>query len=207
MGNVACRSRSYYSNINYGGNFHPLDFSSLDIRNSYSDLVEGRITPYRYPYEEKADIFISDIGVYFPSQYNNELDKKYPRLPLFLALSRQLGNVNVHTNTQAISRNWLKFREQSDCYILCRWVFKPLVKHGIVIQKITLYDNYDSCVKGVVPFRIPAPSIFAPKEAKLNYEIEKQRFIQNYGNVKDIIFVYRQKSSYDTRYFKTLLEG
>lgn len=207
MSNVACRSNSYYGNVDYGGNYHPLDFDALDTHNNFSDLVERHITPYEYPYEEGADIYISDIGVYFPSQYDSLLDKKYPRLPQFLALSRQLGLCNVHLNTQALGRTWKKFREQSDIFCLCRGVFKPLVKHGIVIQKVTLYDRYSSCENAVIPFALPKPSILSPKEVKLNYEIEKQRYKQTYGEVTDVYLVYRNKSTYDTRFFKRLLRG
>ena len=206
MGNIACRSQNYYSNVDYGGGYHPLDFADLDTHNHFTDLVEKRITPYKYPYIEGADIFISDIGIYFPSQYNSELDKKYPRLPQFLALSRQLANCNVHLNTQALGRAWIKFREQSDFFCLCRWICKPLLKFGIVIQKVTLYDRYSSCEQAVIPFCLPTPSILAPKEVKQQYEIEKQRYLQNYGEVTDVYLIYRNKSTYDTRYFKTLLE-
>jgi hypothetical protein len=207
MANVACRSRCYYGNVNYGGNYRPLDFSALDTQNSFHDLINGSIKRYVYPYEEGADIYISDIGIYFPSQYNGELDKKYPRLPQFLCLSRQLGSCNVHLNTQSLARCWLKFREQSDCYILCQRIFKPLIKLGVVIQKVTLYSDYESCARRVVPFCLPKPTILSPKEVKLNYEIEKQRYLQNYGEVKNVWLIYRQKSTYDTRYFKTLLEA
>lgn len=207
MANVACRSRSYYSNVDYGGNFHPLDFDALDTHNTFEDLISHNITPYVYPYEEGADIFISDCGIYFPSQYDTLLDKKYPRLPQFFALSRQLALASVHTNTQALGRVWKKMREQSDCYCLCRWVYKPLVKYGLVIQKVTLYDRYSSAEQGVTPFSLPKPAILSPKEVKLNYEIEKQRYKQNYGEVTDVLLVYRNKSTYDTRFFKGLLEG
>lgn len=207
MSNVACRSRAYYSNIDYGGNYSPLRFSDLDILNDYSSLVSGDITPYKYPYEEGADIFISDIGVYFPAQYCNELNRKYARLPYFLALSRQLGQCNVHLNVQNLNRAWDKFREQSDIYVLCRHVFKPLLKLGVVVQKITIYDKYQSCVDRVVPFQIPKPSILSKKETKLQYEIEKQRYFQTYGDVKTITLVYRNKSQYNDRHFKALLEA
>ena len=206
MSNVAVRSGRYRSNINYGGDFRPIIFSDLDIKNDYSDLVAGTITKYVYPYEEGADLFISDIGIYFPAQYCNELNRKYPRLPYFLALSRQLGNANVHLNCQALPRAWDKFREQSDTYVLCRGICKPLLKLGIVIQRITVYDKYQSCVDRVVPFQLPKPSVFAKKEVRLQYEIERQKYYQTHGEVRNYTLVYIKKSKYDDRHFKTLLE-
>ena len=208
MGNVAVRSPRYYANIDYGGNFCPIDFTKLDIQNDYTDLVNGNVKTYVYPYEQGVDLFVSDIGVYFPSQYCNELNKKYPRIPYFLALSRQLTKgASLHWNCQALPRCWDKFREQSDTYILTRGVFKPLLRLGLVIQRVRVYELYDSCVRRVPPFRLPKPSIASNKEIKQNYEIEKSRYEQTNGYVKDYLVVYRNKAKYDTYHFKTLLES
>lgn len=204
--NVACRSKLYRSNINYGGNFRPINFGDLDIKNDYTDLVNGTPHKYVYPYEEGADLFISDIGIYFPSQYCNELNRKYPRLPYFLALSRQLGNANVHLNVQHLPRAWDKFREQSDIYVLCRYVCKPLVKLGIVIQRITVYDKYQSCVDRCIPFALPKPGILSKKEVRLQYEIERQKYLQTYGDIRNYTLVYFNRSKYNDRHFKQLLE-
>lgn len=205
MSNVAVRNGKYYSNVNYGGDFNKLDFAALDIKNDYTDLISGNVNEYHYPYVEGADIYISDIGVYFPSQYCNELNRKYPRLPYFLALSRQLGEANVHLNVQALNRAWDKFREQSDQYILCLGIVKPLIKLGIVVQRIRVYEKYESALTRVIPFRVPKPKLLAKREVKQAYEIEKAKYEQSNGRVDEYLLVYFNKSKYDTRYFKTLL--
>ena len=207
MSNVAVRSSRYYGNIDYGGNYTPIDLSVMNINNGYDDFIKGTTKRYVYPLDEGADIYLSDIGVYFPSTYNDRLDKSYPYVPYFLALSRQIANASVHWNCQDLGRAWLKFREQSETYILCRGVFKPLLRLGIVVQKVRIYELYDSCIKRVPPYRVPLPSIFSPKEVKNAYELDKARYEQTYGHVEEYLLVYRNKSTYDSRHFKTLLEN
>lgn len=208
QGNVAVRLGTYISNIDYGGDYIPLDITALDVHNGYKELLSKNITPYFYPYPEKAYIFLSDIGVHLPCQYNDKLNREYPYLPTFLALSRQLTNgASLNWNSQDLRRCWDKFREQSDTYIMARGVFKPLIKLGLVIQRVRVYELYESAVRRVPPFRLPKPKFTASKEVKQAYEIEKERYYQTYGHVDDILLIYRHKSTYDTNYFKTLLEG
>lgn len=205
MSNVAFRQGTYISNISYGGDYIPLDFSKLDVKNLYKNLVTGEITPYEYPYPEGIDIFISDIGIYFPSQYCDKLNREYPTIPVFLGLSRQIARANVHLNTQYLGRAWDKYREQSDSYILCLGVFKPLLRLGIAIQKVRVYELYESCLRRVPPFSVPKPKVLANKEIKQAYEIEKARYDQQYGKVREYLVIYRHKSRYDDRHFKKLL--
>lgn len=205
MSNVAVRQGVYVSNIDYGAERIPLDFSKLDVKNVYKDIVGGRVKRYVYPYPPKVDIFISDIGIHFPAQYCDRLNRDYPTLPTFLALSRQLGtDVNVHWNTQVLNRCWDKFREQSDTYVLALGVVKPLLRLGIVVQRIRVYELYDACIRRVPPFSVPAPKITASKEVKQAYEIEKARYDQQNGLVRDYLVIYRNKSKYDDKYFKQM---
>lgn len=206
MSNVAVRQPSHISNVCYGQGHIPLDFNKLDINNDYRSLVSGNVVEYIYPYPEGVDIYISDIGVYFPSQYTNNLNKDYPHLPAFLGLSRHLGKANCHLNTQCLNRCWVQYREQSDTYLMCLGVFKPLLRLGIVVQRVRYYELYDACVRRVPPFMLPKPSALSSKEVKQNYEIEKARYDQTNGKVRDYLLVYKNKSTYDDRYFKTLLE-
>lgn len=205
--NIIARSgKPYYiSNIDYklkNSSYIPFDIKLLKSGNTYENFIEGNTKQYIYPYPQDIDLFLSDCGVYFPSQYNGELNRKYKDLPVFMALSRQLGNCFVHTNSQALSRVWDKIREQSDTYILCNWckVFKNLV-----VQKVTIYEKFDSCNSSVPVFPLRRPLLNA--EGIRNWNIEKSRYDIQYGSVKSKILIYFNKSNYDTRYFKTLLEG
>lgn len=202
---VVRRNKPYISNVNYDPdnhiNFDPTEFHMG--RNGYKNFIEGRLNRYIYPYEDGIDIYISDAGVYYPSQYCNELNREYPYIPTFCALSRQLGACNVHFNVQNLNRMWDKYRELSDTYIACNWC--KVFFGRIVIQKVTLYDLYDSCVRRVKPY-IPVCGVFAPRESKNLDLMERRRFEQNNGLVKSCILVYLNRSTYDTRVFKRMLE-
>ena len=209
MANVACRRPHHISNVEYGDGYIPLNFDSLNIQNDNHALVSGKITPYVYPYPSGVDIFISDVGIYFPSQFNDHLNKRYPTLPYFLALSRQLGpDVNVHINTQNLGRCWLMLREQSAVYLRCVWC---KVFGKIVIQRVVVYDKYESCVNRADPFWYPSCPTFASSEERRlhsnNKRMALQRYRETHGSVKSMILIYRNKSTYDTHYFRTLLKG
>lgn len=201
--NVAVRrSKPYVSNIDYGGSYIPLDFNDLNVNNTYDNLIKGDINFYDCPYEDGTDLFISDGGIYLPSQYCNDLNKKYPYLATYIALSRHLHKGFVNFNVQNLNRMYDKIREMSDYYITCNWCKVFL---GFVIQKITVYDKYDACVSRVKPCKIRAPLL--NKVARSHVQTYVDDFEQRNGVVRSHILIYRNKSSYDTRYFKTLLIG
>lgn len=206
MANVVVRrNQPYVSNIDYTDDYIPFDTNAIDCGlNNYKNFINGDLNYYEYPYELGTDIYISDVGVYFPSQYCNELNRDYKHVPTFMALSRQIGECNVHINVQNLNRAYDKIREQSDTYIRCE---KCIYIKGLVIQIVTLYDLYDSCVQRVKPFSVRLP-IFATREMRQNWEIERDRYEQKYGTVKRKLLVYFNRSTYDTHKFrKMLLEG
>lgn len=196
------RKKTYMSNVNYGGKYIPLDFSALDVNNNYKNFISNDVNRFVFPYEN-VDIYVSDGGIYFPCQYNNSLNKEYEGLSVFQALSRQLGNCNFHLNVQSLNRVWDKIREQSDCYILCNWCKVFLKK--IVIQKITIYERYDSCINKIRPNRVRKPSIFCSKEVRQQFQLYCDKFDNENGKIKTMFLIYINKSNYDTRVFKTML--
>lgn len=143
MSNVAVRrGLPYVCNSDYGGNhlpFKPLDYDCGG--NTYQCFLTDKLHKYIYPHPDGTDIYISDAGIYFPSQYCGELNKFYGYFSSFMALSRHLGECNVHFNAQNLNRVWDKIREQSDIYIMCNWCKVFFGK--LVIQRVTLYENYD----------------------------------------------------------------
>jgi hypothetical protein len=184
--------------------FNKLELEKLNCgENDYRNFLNGDIKYYEYPYEDGTDIYISDAGVYFPSQYCNELNRDFKYFPTFMALSRHLGEANVHFNAQNLNRVWDKIREQSDQYIMMRWsICIPLIR--LVIQKVRIYEKYQSAVDRVPPFRINIPLVGS---GKTRYEVRmrKQEFACAYGEIKSGILVYRNKSKYNTRIFKEIL--
>lgn len=207
MANVIARRKApYISNCDYGGDYTRLDFTMLDCgKNTYDNFIMEDVKPYTYPYPEKADIYITDVGVYLPAQYCNELNKKYPYLPVFFALSRQLGDCNVHFNTQNLNRCWDKLREQSDTYIRCRWC--KVLFGRLVVQSVTVYDKADSCQSRLEPCRVRMPSIFSSPERREQVLMYLDNYYNSHGSVKNYLLVYFNKSSYNTRIFSEILKG
>lgn len=205
MANVVTRRNiPYVANIDYTDDYIPFELSNFDCgKNDYRNFINGDIKAYKFPYDDGTDLYISDVGVYFPSQYCNELNRDYKYFPTFMALSRQIGECNVHINVQNLNRAWDKIREQSDTYIRCTFC---KVIFGYVLQIVTVYDLYDSCVQRVKPFGI-VPPLLASREMRLQVELEKERYEQKFGKVERKILVYKNKSSYNTREFKNKLEN
>ena len=205
MSNVVVRRKDpYVSNIDYGGFFAPLDFDKISLgENTYQEFISGKVFHYEFPYARGSDIYISDVGVYLPSQYCNELNRDYKYLPSYMALSRQVSHNNFHINVQNLNRAWDKIREQSDIYIRCRKCFYiPFV--NIVLQLITVYDKYESCVNRVSPCRISGFSLNPVARSQAQTYIDN--FFNTHGSVKNRILIYRNKSKYDTYHFEKLLK-
>lgn len=210
---IARRNLPYVSNCRYdkkGGlavDYFPLEFDKIDCgQNTYVNFINGTINYYEYPYPMGADVYITDVGVYLPSQYCNELNKAYKYIPTFMALSRQLGQVNTHINTQSLNRCWDKLREQSRTYITalgCKVI--PIGKHQLVLQKVRIHERYESCLSNVPKLNLPwwiyisADKMLASLY-KLNYRIQ-------HGDIKEYTLIYWNKSDYDTNIFRTILKG
>ena len=203
MSNVVVRRRlPYVSNVDYGGDYIEFVPKNYDCGgNTYENFLEDDILPYDYPHEDGTDIYISDAGVYFPAQYCKELNKKYGYFSTLAALTRHLGLCNMHFNVQNLNRVWDKLREQSDIYIMCN--FCRVLFGSLVIQKVTIYEKYESAVDRVPPYRPPRVRLNADR--RLAVQQEKQRYRITYGDIKPRLLIYRNKSTYDTRIFKTKL--
>lgn len=215
---IARRKTAYISNMDYKAYskrcfkkvYSPcidLQLDSLNIGNSYRNLISGDIVNYNYPYPDKVDIYISDCGVYFPSQYCSQLNKEYESMPMFQALSRHFGDCNFHVNVQNLNRVWDKIREQSDIYIRCLSC-KVLFGH-FVVQKVIIYDNYNACVNRVEPFKaVPVPLLGKNKDLIRAQNVQRKTdFVERNGSVKSATLIYKNNSLYDTRLFKKIFQG
>ena len=229
-GNIVARiPHRYVSNVDYtlDDRFIPLDLSKFNVGgNIYENFISGCILPYKYPYEDGVNVYISDCGNYFPAQYDSQLDKKYGYFATWSSLQRQLGDSCLHVNTQAYGRVWKKIREQAtEYYIRCdkclvlfgnhgefakfvNRVFKrDLYKFGgIVFATYYFYDKASSCENRVKPCRVRKP-FMANKEQRLHYSMHMDNFYNQYGTVEKKIYICVNKSKHDTRAFKCLLEN
>lgn len=197
------RKMPYIATIDYGNGFNPLtpDIFSMN-GNTFRNLKEHSIRKYVYPYPDKTDIYLSDCGIYYPSQECSFLDKVDKGLPLFMALSRQLGLCNVHLNVQNLDRAWTKIREQSDTYIMCNWC---KWFGNLVIQSVTIYERADSCQMRVPPCPYKTPFL-CPRDMKEHYNIKRLEYRVQYGEIKKYLLIYFNKSKFDTRAFKKMFE-
>lgn len=205
MSNVVVRrAMPYVSNVDYGDGFIQFEPNDYDCGlNTYENFINGDIKPYYFPHNDGTDIYISDAGIYFPAQYCKELNKRYGYFSTFMAISRHLGECNVHINVQNLNRVWDKIREQSDIYIMCN---RCMVLFGkIVIQKVTVYEKYESAVDRVPPYR--PPKVRLNSDRKMNISMEKQRYRTAHGEIKPYLLFYWNRSNYDTRVFKRMLES
>lgn len=197
---VIRRKLPYVSNTDYGGDYIRFSPAALDCKNTWRSFIEDDLTKYDYPYSDGTDFYIADGGIYFPSQYQGDLCKNYGYLSTFMALSRHLGDCNVHYNVQNLNRMWDKIREQSDIYIRCCWC---KVIFGIVLQKVIIYEKYESAVNRVPPFRLRRPLINPDRIQTWN--VQKQNYDISHGEVKPRLLIYRNRSRYNTRVFKEML--
>lgn len=205
FGNVIARRKEpYISNLNYGGEYVEFNYSDLELGgNTYDSMLHSPYY-YEFPHTPGTDVYISDVGVYFPAQYCNELNKKYQSIPYYLALCRQVSHNNVHINVQNLNRAWDKIREQSDTYIRCvRCIYIPYI--NLVLQQIVVYDKYDSCVNRVKPCRIQMP-LLPNTEKALQAQIYIDNFENQHGSVRSHWLIYFNKSKHDTYHFEKLLK-
>lgn len=202
--NVVMRRKSpYISNTDYGGEFIRFDPHMLNCRNTWRNFMTGQINRYVYPYDDGIDFYLADGGIYMPSQYQGELCKEFSHIPVYMAISRHLGECNFHYNVQNLNRMWDKIREQSDIYIRCRWC--KVLFGKFVLQYVIIYEKYESAVNRVPPFRLKRPLI-NPDRVQ-TWEIQKQSYEITHGLVKPRILIYLNKSKYNTRIFKEMLEN
>lgn len=183
----------------------PFDYSAIDTGCIYKDLVTGNIPHYVWPYPMGTDIYLSDCGVYFPSQFCNELNRDYKAFPTFIALERQLtGGGKCHFNSQCGNRTWDKIREMADRYVRARRTIK--LPFGFFITLTTEYDKYDSSVARIRPCKVPVGSFFSP-ESRMMSRVARDNFYNTHGSVVDHIYIFRNKAKYDTNYFGVLFGG
>lgn len=200
--NVCIRRKlPYVGSTDYGGQFQMFDYSKIDLNgNTYDDFIRGTVKYFEWPYEDGTDFYMPDSGVYFPSQYCNELNKKYPQLPLVQALIRHLGLANWHTNVQRPNRVWDKIREHYDNFIMCKWC---CVFGKLVVQKVIVYDRFEAFSKDVPPFPLKRPIL--NMDRRFQYEIQRTNYLISHGVIKPHILIYFNKSSYNTRAFKEMM--
>lgn len=191
---IANRKEPHFSNIQYNEQTDVKDIGYLSVApNTYENFIAGKVVKIPKLIQEKKDYYLSDGGIYLPSQYDNILSKKYPSLPIFYALSRHLGNMNVHVNVQNLNRLWLKLREQADTYIRVRG---KIDLPGYICLKTTIYENYDDALKNLKPVKKIIKGEVIKTEESSRGEIKNR-----------LLLIPRWWLKYDSRYFHKVVYG
>jgi len=192
------RKKPYYSNIDYGYKLEKIvNVGDINVNpNTYIDFIKGSTKKVKLPLKQDLDVYISDCGVCLPSQYDTQLSKLFPSFPIYYALSRHLTNSNIHCNTQALNRVWIKLREQADYFIKCRSIIKlPF----FIIENYTIYDRYQSALNDV---RCSSSRLFN-KYSKAENDV----YNAENGEVKNgFVIISKRSIRYDTRYFRRVLD-
>lgn len=189
------RGCKHLSNIEYykgKTEVKPLGYLSV-APNVYNDFIDGKVQIIPKNIIENADYYLSDGGIYLPSQYDNILSKQYPSLPIFYALSRHLGKMNIHVNVQNLNRLWIKLREQADCYIRT----KRAINMGFWILVTTyVYENYNDALELLKPIKKTIKGDVSKVEESTRGLVEKRT-----------ILVPKRWLEYDSRYFHKVIYG
>ena len=194
------RKETYFANINYGGDYHHIEMKDLLLGdNDYKSFIDGKVTKCdKINKLEGHDIYISDGGVYLPSQMDSYLHKIYPSFPITYALSGHMYNNGIHVNTQRLDRVWKALREQADYFVRMRK--RCLILPFVIVLFTTEYDKYESAVQELSPMK----STLFNKYSKA----EKELYKAQHGFIKDgLLIVSKRSLHYDTRAFHKVIFG
>lgn len=187
----------YRSNIDYGNNEKITDIGLYSLwPNTSESLIDGKVQKItnQIPITGFSH-FESDAGAKYPSHLDHLLSKKYPWLPLVMAFSRHLWNMRFHMNTQALSRIWIKIREQADYYIKVIGTLNVFIG---LFTKIRYYEDYESANQGLRPYR-PHGLLHTKQEV----QAMREEYDALHGVIKERwIFTPKSALKYDTFYFR-----
>ena len=198
---INSRAINCYANIPYNKELCSVrDIQDFSVSpNTFENILENDIHTVDKINMENCDYYISDGGIFLPSQYSNILIKKYPSLPIYYALNRHLTNSNIHINTQYLGRVWDKLREHAGYYIKAVKTHKIF---GFLITDFIIYDTYTSASSQMRPYKITG--LITHSESRAN----KEDFESKHGLVKEYKIIQRVKDvHYDSRYFHRLIYG
>ena len=197
---INSRKKNCYSNIQFNPKYcHVKNILDFDIGNTYENFLNYDIKiKFRteLPFQDSCDFYISDGGIYLPSQYNNTLNKNYSSLPILYALSSQVFDFNIHVNTQSLNRVWDKLREQADYYVKA---LSTINLFGFLITKFRVYEKYSAALDDLRPY---PKSFFTKSESKANRELYE---CKNGVIVEKFVIQRKRAIKYDTHAFRKIL--
>ena len=198
-------------------------FNQLNKKDlNYNDFINDiPISCKKNDFFEGKQLIISEAQLGLPNTESNALDKKYPWLPVFVALSRHLYNMNIIINSQEFDRPWIKVRNQQDLYIRCLSTFPrggsffsrispfiPILRK-YVITTIRVYNERQSAENNLLPFSAKGLINEGVKTAYLTSgQATKEQFEATNGKIeKMILFTDKKYIVYDTRVYHSIIFG
>lgn len=148
---IALRNEHHYSLVPYNKKTEVIKVEDLNLgENNFKDMVKGVYHKIEPRFNQGEDVFLPELGMFLPCQYNGTLNELYPSFPIFYAGSRHYYEMSIHGNSQALSRPWDKIREQADGYIRTLGVV-----HEYDVLKIHLiyYARYNDASNMVLPIK------------------------------------------------------
>lgn len=236
----------YLSNINYGYGARVIDLNELKLYDlnsfdhvkdpirpgvilkryhllTYKDIIDGSYKKMNIPKNEMfegLDLYLSDVQLGLPNTEFNTLDKLYPWLPVFFALSGHLYNMNIIINSQEFDRPWSKLRGQQDLYIRAVktipvnksfiqrrvWSWLPFV-HKYLFVSLRIYEERQSAENNTLPFSAKGILNEGFKDIQLSPgQATKEQYEATYGMIREfVIFIKQDTIKYDTRIFHKYL--
>lgn len=193
------------ANIEYNKNTTVRAISDYELlSNNRKNFINGKYELEAKSFTPREDYYISDAGVALPAHSHSQLEKKYPTLPIVYALSRHLGEFNIHANAQEFGRIWDKLREQADYFFYCEKARVLFTK--IAFIRFVMYDTLESAMAHRQPY-IVKRSLLLRRASKEDLA-QAHSFNARYGTVRRTWLWYKlPKYHYDTRAFYKLLYG
>lgn len=188
------KAKAYVSNTDFkhkGGEVLPADIVNV-APNDWERVLNGDVVQVERQDLEGKAVYLDDSGVYLPNFADNLLKKKYPSMPIALAVWRHLYNAPIHINSQDVMRCWKMIREQADGYLKARRV----LKFGPFFRLcLTYYDNIKSAEADLCPI----------KKRLLRGKGDFDVYNAEHGFIKDFaVWGFCRHHKYDSRYFRSV---
>lgn len=218
----------YLSTINYGFGCRIVSIDEFTLFNkksgkvlTYQDFIDNvPIRCKKFPLYEGLDLILPEAQLYLPNTEFNTLDKKYPWLPVFIALSRHLYNMNILINSQEYIRPWVKIRGQQDFYVraLCTYgsgrfmrlisPYLPFFRSHLIV-KVRTFEEQKSAENNMLPFEGKGAINEISKNAYISSgQATKEVYEASNGVIRDVYLLVKKKDIvYDSRYFHKVIFG
>lgn len=211
----------------YGGLVVDLkEFELIDVTTNkyitYDDFINGNsVLSRKNDKFEGLDLILSEAQLSLPNTEHNTLDKKYPWLPVFIALAGHLYNMNIIINSQEFERPWVKIRNQQDLYMRCLKTFpqrkgfisrvRPYIPffRKYLITRVRVYETRESATTNKLAFDGKSLLTDISKDAYLTAgQSTKEVYEATNGKIREYyLFTNIDIIKYDTREYHQRIFG